>query len=142
MSRDGGRGPEVGVSAEALAKAEGRTDDRLDLAIDRALLEMLDVEPPAGLRGRVMEEIGRPTGSFVAAAGVSVAAAGVSVASPGVSVASPGVSVASPGFSVASAFRRKGWLPLSIAAAAVILFVIVLPWRDESPAAVPVARMA
>ena len=30
---------------------------RLDVAIDRAVREMLDVEPPAGLRGRVMERI-------------------------------------------------------------------------------------
>jgi hypothetical protein len=43
-----------------------RTDDRrqktqrLDIAIDRAVREMLDVEPPAGLRGRVIARIESP----------------------------------------------------------------------------------
>lgn len=45
MSSDGGRRPEAG----------GR--DRFDAAIDRAVREMVDVEPPAGLRGRVMDRI-------------------------------------------------------------------------------------
>jgi hypothetical protein len=31
--------------------------DRLDDAIDRAVREMLDVEPPSGLRGRVLDRI-------------------------------------------------------------------------------------
>lgn len=35
------------------------TAGRLDAAIDRAVREMLDVEPPAGLRGRVGERIQR-----------------------------------------------------------------------------------
>ena len=43
----GGRGSEVG----------GRD---LDAAIDRAVREMLDVEPPAGLRGRVIDRIESP----------------------------------------------------------------------------------
>jgi hypothetical protein len=34
--------------------------ERLDIAIDRAVREMLDVEPPAGLRGQVLERIERP----------------------------------------------------------------------------------
>jgi hypothetical protein len=33
---------------------------RLDAAIDRAVREMLDVEPPAGLRGRVLDRIENP----------------------------------------------------------------------------------
>ena len=41
---------------------------RLDKAIDRAVREMLDVEPPSGLRGRVLDRIGRPTDSFVPSA--------------------------------------------------------------------------
>jgi hypothetical protein len=47
---DGGRRAEAG---------DRRTDDggRLDLAINRAVREMLDVEPPAGLRGRVLQRI-------------------------------------------------------------------------------------
>ena len=32
----------------------------LDAAIDRAVREMLDVEPAANLRGRIVEQIGRP----------------------------------------------------------------------------------
>jgi hypothetical protein len=43
-------------------------DARFDEAIDRAVREMLDVEPPAGLRGRVMHRIGRPAETFVASA--------------------------------------------------------------------------
>jgi hypothetical protein len=35
----------------------GGAEDRLDAAIDRAVREMLDVEPPAGLRGRVLQRI-------------------------------------------------------------------------------------
>src|SRR5262245_48222227 len=38
------------------ARREAR-GERLDIEIDRAVREMLDVEPPAGLRGRVMERI-------------------------------------------------------------------------------------
>jgi hypothetical protein len=38
---------------------EGR-GGRLDEAIDRAVREMLDVEPPAGLRGRVIDRIASP----------------------------------------------------------------------------------
>jgi hypothetical protein len=34
--------------------------ERLDIAIDRAVREMLDVEPPAGLRGRAIARIERP----------------------------------------------------------------------------------
>jgi hypothetical protein len=48
--------------------SETRRDARFDEAIDRAVREMLDVEPPAGLRGRVMHRIGRPTESVVASA--------------------------------------------------------------------------
>jgi hypothetical protein len=35
----------------------GGAEARFDLAIDRAVREMLDVEPPAGLRGRVLRRI-------------------------------------------------------------------------------------
>jgi negative regulator of sigma E activity len=75
---------------------------RLDVAIDRAVREMLDVEPPAGLRGRVLDRISN----------------------------SPEGSAAIP---VASPFRRKGWrkawLLAPIAAAAVIVLAVMLPWR-------------
>jgi hypothetical protein len=39
-------------------------DGRLDAAIDRAVREMLDVEPPAGLRGRVVDRIRQPRRAF------------------------------------------------------------------------------
>jgi hypothetical protein len=48
--------------------SDTRRDARFDEAIDRAVREMLDVEPPPGLRGRVMHRIGRPTESVVASA--------------------------------------------------------------------------
>jgi hypothetical protein len=56
MSSDRGRRTEDG----------GRSDDRLGAAIDRAVRGMLDVEPPAGLRGRVLHRIAgtnEPAGS-------------------------------------------------------------------------------
>ena len=37
-----------------------RKTERLDVAIDRAVREMLDVEPPDGLRGRVLDRIESP----------------------------------------------------------------------------------
>lgn len=58
MSKDGGRSVE----------GRGRTDARLDLAIDRAVREMLDVEPSAGLRGRVMGRIDALSTNSVASA--------------------------------------------------------------------------
>jgi len=42
-------------------------EDRFDAAIDRAVREMLDVEPPAGLRGRVLDGIERSPGSVASA---------------------------------------------------------------------------
>ena len=38
----------------------GGGEEHLDLAIDRAVREMLDVEPPDGLRGRVLDRLARP----------------------------------------------------------------------------------
>jgi hypothetical protein len=64
----------------------------LDVAIDRAVREMLDIEPRADLRGRVLDRISKvPAGSR---------------------------------------FRRKGWILAPIAAAAVILLAVMLPWRS------------
>jgi len=84
----------------------GRTE-RFDLAIDRTVREMLDVEPPAGLRGRVIERISEV----------------------------PGAS-AFPN-RVASAFRRKTWILVPIAAAAVIVLAVMLPWRNTAQPAPP-----
>ena len=50
-TNDGSRKPEAGSG-------------RLDAAIDRAVREMLDVEPPAGLRGRVLDRIESPRRGF------------------------------------------------------------------------------
>jgi hypothetical protein len=62
----------------------------LDKAIDRAVREMLDVEPPAGLRGRVLDRLERPR-------------------------------------------RGAGWMWIvaPIAAAAVIVLAVLLPWRSN-----------
>jgi hypothetical protein len=107
MSSNGGQRSEVG----------GR--DRLDTAIDLAVREMLDVEPPAGLRGRVLDRIDALSTD---------------------SVASGTDSVASGTDSVASAFRRKfGWLAVPVAAAAVIILAVLAPWRH---AVEPVSRVA
>jgi hypothetical protein len=73
----------------------GKTE-RLDVAIDRAVREMLDIEPRADLRGRVLDRISNVP--------------------------------------VASGFRRKGWIFAPIAAAALILLAVTLPWRSPRTA--------
>jgi len=77
---------------------------KLDFEIDRTVREMLDVEQPAGLRGRVIDRISDVS--------------------------------ASPD-SVASAFRRKAWILVPIAAAAVIVLAIMLPRRNTARPAQP-----
>jgi hypothetical protein len=77
---------------------------RFDEAIDRAVCEMLDVEPPAGLRGRVLDRIDDLSSNSL-----------------------------SPN-SVASAFRRKvAWIAAPLAAAAVIVLAVFAPWRQPAP---------
>ena len=96
MSSNGDRGSGIG--------------DRLDTAIDLAVREMLDVEPPPGLRGRVMDRI---------------------------ELHGP---VASADHPVASAFRRNpfAWLAAPIAAAAIVIVAVMAPWRETgSPVEVP-----
>jgi hypothetical protein len=71
---------------------------------------MLDVEPPPGLRGRVMDRI---------------------------ELNDPVASAVSPHGLVASAFRRKGaWIFVPVAAAAVVILAVTAPWRDAAPASV------
>jgi len=86
--------------------------DRLDEAIDHAVREMLDVEPPAGLRARVMQRIEEPVASGF-----------------------------SRKVSVASAFRRKiMWAAVPVAAVALIVMVVLLSRRDTpGPSLVPTA---
>jgi hypothetical protein len=79
---------------------------KLDFEIDRTVREMLDVEQPAGLRGRVLARIERPEAS------------------------------AFPN-SVASAFRRKAWILVPIAAAAIIVLAVMLPRRNTARPAPP-----
>jgi len=47
------------MSEQRGSRREGRGSqgDRFDLAVDRAVREMLDVEPPAGMRARVLRRI-------------------------------------------------------------------------------------
>jgi hypothetical protein len=80
---------------------------KLDFEIDRTVREMLDVEPPAGLRGRVIERISNVP-----------------------------VPSAFPN-SVASAFRWKAWTLVPIAAAAIIVLAVMLPWRNTAQPAPP-----
>jgi hypothetical protein len=61
MSEYENRGSRVGLPAEARSAKVG---GRLDTAIDRAVREMLDVEPPPGLRGRVLDGIESPRRGF------------------------------------------------------------------------------
>lgn len=82
------------------------SDDRFDRAIDRTVREMLDVEPPAGLRARVMRRIDPEQ-----------VASGHQAAS---------------GFSRKHPFSRKIlWLGAPLAAAAIIVLALLLPRRVE-----------
>jgi len=51
------------MSDDRRQRSEARDQDRLDAAIDRTVRQMLDVEPPAGLRRRVIERISAPVAS-------------------------------------------------------------------------------
>jgi hypothetical protein len=86
----------------AMGEARGA---RFDEAIDRAVREMLDVEPPDGLRGRVLARIDSTN-------------------------------------PVASAFRRKIWIAVPLAAAAILVLAVLLPSRTPSPAVEPVKTIA
>jgi hypothetical protein len=89
-----------------------------DDAVDGAVREMLDVEPPAGLRGRVLDRIqSRRSGPVDSAF------------------------LLSP---VVSAFTRNVWIAAPLAAA-IILLVVLAPWRhavEPAPAAPPLAQAA
>jgi len=78
--------------------------ERLDIAIDRAVRAMLDVEPPAGLRGRVLDRIDLSTNSVASA------------------------------FRRKDNFKRKiAWIAAPLAAAAVIILAVLAPWRLAAP---------
>jgi hypothetical protein len=105
---------------EARGAGRGVRDARRDIrdasfddAIDGAVREMLDVEPPAGLRGRVLDQIHALSTSSVLSSN----------------------SVLSTN-SVVSAFRRKPrkvwWLAAPVAAAAVIVLAVLAPWRQTA----------
>jgi hypothetical protein len=104
-------------------RVDGGRTERLDLAIDRTVRQMLDVEPPPGLRGRVIDRISEV---------------------PGASAFPNRVASAFPNL-VASAFRRKTWILAPIAAAAIIVLAVMLPWRNtaqpEPPALPSIAKV-
>ena len=84
-------------------------DARFEEAIDRAVREMLDVEPPAGLRGRVLDRI-------------------------------DAVSTNPSTNPVVSAFRRNSWwIAGPVAAAALLVLAVLVPWRHAAP---PIATPA
>lgn len=106
---------------------------RLDMAIDRAVREMLDVEPPAGLRGRVLDRIESPRRGFGwmwIAAPLAAAMLILAVLAPWRQVAPPVVTPGPP--SVARA-EQPVTLPPTIAPAAP-------PKTAESPKTIPVPR--
>jgi hypothetical protein len=89
----------------------------LDKAIDRAVREMLGVEPRADLQRRVMDRIeGRAASTFRPAH----------------------VASAFPPAHVASAFRRTLWISAPLAAAAVLVLAVWGPWRQARVSPVPV----
>jgi hypothetical protein len=93
------------------ARREGRAA-RCDDAIDRAVREMLDVEPPAGLRARVMARIDQRSS----------------------------VGSAFPGLSSVKGGRKIWWIGLPLAAAAAILLAVNLPSHHDSPATTSAGR--
>ena len=99
MSREDGRGSQVGDRGSRIG------DWDLDAAIDRAVREMLDVEAPADLRGRVLDRID------------ALSTSAVFGTSP-----------------VVSGFNRKlWWLAGPVAAAAVVVLAVFAPWRQTAP---------
>jgi len=99
-----------------------------DAAIDGAVREMLDVEPPPGLRGRVFQRIEAQPGTR--------AGSTFGFRKPVVSAfffRNPVVSAFFFANPVVSAFRRKAlWIAAPVAAAAVILLAMLAPWRHAN----------
>ena len=90
-----------------------------DKAIDRAVRQMLDAEPPAGLRARVMERL--------SASSSRLPASGSRLPAPSSQL--PAASFRLPAFG----FR----FAVASAVAAVLVVAIVLTWRVEEPAERP-----
>ncbi len=105
----------------------------LDKAIDRAVREMLDVEPPADLRDRVMARL-TASGARLPAAGSRLPAAGVR--RPALGFRLP-ASLREP---VASGFSRNRALIMGGAAAAMLLAVFVA--RRGEPVSTPAPVVA
>jgi hypothetical protein len=90
--------------------------DRIDDAIDRAVREMLDVEPRADLRARVVDRIeGRVASAFRRKVGVASTFPGLS--------------------SVEG--RWKSWVFVPLAAAAVLALAVWAPWGQAPIVMVP-----
>ncbi|HEX9366105.1 MAG TPA: hypothetical protein VF921_05725 [Vicinamibacterales bacterium] len=81
---------------------------RFDQAIDRAVREMLDVEPPAGLRGRVLDRLDLSTHSVASSV--------------------PGLSERLR----VEGRRRIAWIAGPVGAAAVIVVAMLAPWRHAA----------
>ena len=93
--------------------SDARTTDGFDRALESALRDMLDVEPPAGLRGRVLRRI---SGGRASSFGATLPSAG--------------------GAPVPSGFRRKILIVgAPLAAAAILILAVLLPRREEPRAA-------
>ena len=121
MSDDGGRRLQDG------GRTEDGGRDRIDLAIDHAVREILDVEQPAGVRYRVLRRIASP----VASAPVHWSPVASAAAHP-----SPVASAPAHSSPVGSAFRRKFfWLGAPLAAAAAIVLAVLLSRGTERPEA-------
>jgi hypothetical protein len=108
---------------------ERETSEKFELAVDRAVRDLLDVEPPAGLRFRVLQRIEHDTAASVAS---GFAASGF------VASALRRKNI----LFVGSAFRRKIIL-LPLTAAAILALALVLPWRSgpAAPAQISTANV-
>jgi hypothetical protein len=91
-------------------------EDRFDSAINRAVREMLDVEPPPNLRARVIEKL--LTSCRLPAAGCRLPATGFRLPASGCRLPA-----------------SRLWLAVPLGAAAVIVLAVLLARRVEPPAA-------
>ncbi len=118
-----------------------------DEAIDRAVREMLDVEPPADLRARVIAQL-PASGSRLPAFGFRLPASGFRLPASGSLAARVASGFSRNGWGrVASGFSRNGWgrvasgfsrNRLILAAAAAILIAVFVARRSEPVAPAPI----
>jgi hypothetical protein len=116
----------------------GARDARLDVAIDRAVREMLDVEPPAGLRGRVLDRVDALSTNSV----VSAFRRNVWIALPVAAAALLVLAVLVPGRHAAPPIATPAAPSMANAETPHVMPPAVLPKTSEAPRTVSIPRPA